>query len=187
MTSPPNNNPDFQSIFIPEVLNHEPKSPEEALDIPTVHVSVDINFEPIENKGDEENFNHDIQYVRTKLLNAIGQADHVLTSLIKLITIDEQLVSMDQPPKGFYRYYDVSTQLLKSISESSKELINLHSNNVKIKKEMEWNTKKEDIDAQKEDGEKVQEIVNKTSTLKDLVSKVKIIQEEQKEDDPNTD
>jgi hypothetical protein len=52
---------------------------------------------------------------------------------------------------------------------------------------MEWNTKKEDIDAQKEDGEKVQEIVNKTSTLKDLVSKVKIIQEEQKEDDPNTD
>ncbi len=156
----------FEDVFQqPEKKDIEVKSIEETFDIPEVKVEVEIKFDPIETKGDKQDFSDDINYVRTKLLHSIGKADKILDNLLAMISMDEKLIEMSQPPKGYYRYYDVSTQLLKSITDASKELINLHSQNLKIKKDMEW---LEVVEVKEED-----KIVNKKVKLNDLIRDVK--------------
>jgi hypothetical protein len=164
----------FEDVF-EEKANMEIVSAEDELDIPKVQVTVDINFEKIESKGEKDDFENDIQYVRTKLLHSIGQADKILNSVIGVITATEQTTGLNEPPRGFHNYYDVSTQLLKSICEASKELINLHTQNLKTRESMGW-MKKEETEVKSENGE---EIVNKNkSNLRDIVNAVKEIKSE---------
>lgn len=164
----------FEDVF-EEKANMEIVSAEDELDIPKVQVTVDINFEKIESKGEKDDFENDIQYVRTKLLHSIGQADKILNSVIGVITATEQTTGLNEPPRGFHNYYDVSTQLLKSICEASKELINLHTQNLKTRESMGW-MKKEEAEVKSENGE---EIVNKNkSNLRDIVNAVKEIKSE---------
>lgn len=161
----------LEDIFDKSTSNDiEVKSPSEQLEIPDVKVEVEIKFDPIVSKSDKEDFIDDIQYVRTKLLHSIGKADKLLDNLVTMIAMDEALIEMSQPPKGYYRYYDVSTSLLKSITEASKELINLHSQNLKIKKEMEWIKEPENQETEIEESKKE---VNKKKNINDLIKEVK--------------
>jgi len=159
----------LEDIFEKHNKEIEVKSPSEQLDIPEVKVEVEIKFDPIESKGDKQDYVDDIQYVRTKLLHSIGKADKLLDNLVTMISMDEALIEMSQPPKGYYRYYDVSTQLLKSIADASKELISLHSQNLKIKKDMEWLTESES----EKESEKENKEVNKKRNINDLIEEVK--------------
>lgn len=163
----------FEDVF-EEKANMEIVSAEDELDIPKVQVTVDINFEKIESKGEKDDFENDIQYVRTKLLHSIGQADKILNSVIGVITATEQTTGLNEPPRGFHNYYDVSTQLLKSICEASKELINLHTQNLKTRESMGWMKKEEAVKSENDDS-----VVNKNrSNLKDIVNAVKEIKSE---------
>jgi hypothetical protein len=165
----------FEDVFEEKLNKMEIVSAEDELNIPEVKVTVDINFEKIESKGEKDDFENDIQYVRTKLLHSIGQADKILNSVIGVITATEQTTGLNEPPRGFHNYYDVSTQLLKSICEASKELINLHTQNLKTRESMGW-MKKEETEVKSENGE---EIVNKNkSNLRDIVNAVKEIKSE---------
>lgn len=157
----------LEDIFEKHNKEIEVKSPSEQLDIPEVKIEVEIKFEPIESKGDKQDYVDDIQYVRTKLLHSIGKADKLLDNLVTMISMDEALIEMSQPPKGYYRYYDVSTQLLKSITDASKELISLHSQNLKIKKDMKWLTESD------KESEKDNKEVNKKKNINDLINEVK--------------
>jgi hypothetical protein len=150
----------YKEIF-PEVI-----SIEEELDIPEVKVNVEVHFDTIESKGDKEDFVDDIHYIRTKLKNSIGQADLILNSLMKKIMVDDEIsASDDNFPKAQYRYYEVSSTLLKSICDASKELINLHTTNVKTKREMDWEEKSID---------NKEEVNNKRSgSLSDLLKNIK--------------
>jgi hypothetical protein len=162
----------FEDVFEEPEKKMQIVSAEDGLDIPEVKVTVDINFEKIESKGEKDDFENDIQYVRTKLLHSIGQADKILNSVIGVITATEQTTGLNEPPRGFHNYYDVSTQLLKSICEASKELINLHTQNLKTRETMGW-IKKTEV---KENDE---ETVNKNkSNLRDIVNSVKSIKSE---------
>lgn len=156
----------IEDIFNKQNNELEVKSPSEQLDIPEVKVEVEIKFDPVETKGDKQDYIDDIQYVRTKLLHSIGKADKLLDNLVTMIAMDEALIELSQPPKGYYRYYDVSTSLLKSITDASKELINLHSQNLKIKKDMEWLKESENEDTDKKE-------VNKKKNVNDLIKEVK--------------
>lgn len=156
----------IEDIFNKQNNELEVKSPSEQLDIPEVKVEVEIKFDPVETKGDKQDYIDDIQYVRTKLLHSIGKADKLLDNLVTMIAMDEALIELSQPPKGYYRYYDVSTSLLKSITDASKELINLHGQNLKIKKDMEWLKESENEDTDKKE-------VNKKKNVNDLIKEVK--------------
>lgn len=162
----------FEDVFEEPEKKMQIVSAEDELNIPEVKVTVDINFEKIESKGEKDDFENDIQYVRTKLLHSIGQADKILNSVIGVITATEQTTGLNEPPRGFHNYYDVSTQLLKSICEASKELINLHTQNLKTRETMGW-IKKAEV---KENDD---ETVNKNkSNLRDIVNSVKSIKSE---------
>ena len=157
----------LEDIFNKSNNELEVKAPSDQLDIPEVKIEVEIKFDKIDSKGDKQDYVDDIQYVRTKLLHSIGKADKLLDNLVTMIATDEALIELSQPPKGYYRYYDVSTSLLKSITDASKELINLHSQNLKIKTEMEWlkdNASEEDKDKKE---------VNKKKNVNDLIKEVK--------------
>ena len=155
---------EFSDIFEKtEGIDAGIKSIESELDIPTIHVDVNLTFDAINSEGDKEDFTKDVAYVRTKLLHSIAKADNILNSLIKLMVIDDQLMAMNEPPKGFHRYYEVSTQLLKSISDASKELISLHTQNLKIRKEMDIGTKTD----------KPEEKVNTKMSIQELLKKAK--------------
>lgn len=154
----------------------------DALDIPEIKVDVNISFETPESEGDKIDFDKDIQYVRNKLLNGIGQADKILTSLLKKIIIDDETSMMpEQQSKGYHKYYEASTELLKSICDSSKELLNLHSLNLKTKKDMGWIKESEEIEEDKPD-EKPQKTSGK---LSDIVNKFKTAEKENKNVDLN--
>jgi len=163
----------FEDVF-EEKQNMEIVSVESELEIPEIKVTVDINFEKIETKGDKADFENDIQYVRTKLLHSIGSADKILNSVISVITATEETTGLNQPPRGFHNYFEVSTQLLKSICDASKELINLHTQNLKTRESMGWLKKDEITNAETEE-----EKVNKNkSNLRDIVNSVKAIKSE---------
>lgn len=140
----------FDDIFSKKADKEvEIQSPEDELDVPEMKVDVQVHFDKIESNGDQEDFQSDIQYLRTKLLRSIAQADKILTSLLKKISIDDEIIDSSDTPRGYYRYYEVSTQILKQICDASKELVNLHTANMKTKKEMGWIDTLESIDPSK--------------------------------------
>lgn len=159
---------EYDDIFdqaVDDFQNQTVVNPEDELEIPPLKVDVKIDFEKIESIDDKTDFISDMQYLRTKLLTGIGQADQILQSLLKRINIDDSL-NGDTQPKGFYRYYEVSSQILKQICDASKELVNLHASNTKIKKDMGWDKVKTDEEVNIGDRK-----VN--MTLKDIISEVK--------------
>ena len=158
----------FDDIFDQSVEDTEKTiiSAEEELDVPEMKVDVNIQFDKVESVDDETDFTHDMQYLRTKLLNSIEQADQILQSLLKRIIIDDTIAADSTPQRGYYRYYEVSSQILKQICDASKELVNLHTSNTKIKKEMGWNQ----VVDNKECKNGKEKIVN---TLQDVVNGLK--------------
>lgn len=169
---------EYDEIFDQKINDFEQNtvSVEDELDIPDLKVDINVTFDSIESKGDKEDFISDMQYLRTKLLQGIAQADQILNSLMKRIKIDDELTTVDAAPKGFYRYYEVSSQILKQICDASKELVNLHSSNTKIKKDMGWNAEDEIKDVT--DGlEKVNKV---KSDLRSIVNELKEFEKESK-------
>lgn len=177
----------FEDIF-PSEQEPQPEDFNSSLDIPDIKVDVNISFETPKSEGDKEDFDKDLQYVRNKLLNSIGQADQILTSLLKKIIVDDTTSMLpEQQPKGYYKYYEASTQLLKSICDSSKELLNLHSTNIKTKKEMGWikqDDEKEKID--EKTGEVIKPTTN-TGTMSDIVNKFKDMKKDSENANKNND
>ncbi len=156
-------------------IEKEVKSIEDELDIPEMKVSVDIKFDALETKSDEEDFLHDINYARTQLLKSMGQADQILQSLLKkIISDDEQMVEVKRAAP---RYYEVSSQILKSICDASKEIVALHAQNIKIKKDMEWNIKNKVNNEDDKSENVVKEEPKKT--LREIVQQVKDIEKEE--------
>lgn len=134
-----NENAELEELF-GKSEDSNPQTPEvvpveEELDIPKVHIDVDLKYEKAEHKGDIEDYSDDIQYVRNILLKNLASADKILESLMKKITVNDELDSLNDTNGGRYqaKYYEISTLLIKSICDAGKELINLHSTNLKIK------------------------------------------------------
>lgn len=175
---------DYHEVF-PMEQEVQPEDFNDALDIPEIRVDVNINFETPASEGEKIDFDKDIQYVRNKLLNGIGQADKILTSLLKKIIIDDETSMMpEQQTKGYHKYYEASTELLKSICDSSKELLNLHSLNLKTKKEMGWIKEEEDGDGEEKPDEKPKKM---SGNLSDIVNKFKNTEKENKNVNINND
>lgn len=153
---------DYDDIFdqaVDDFQNQKVVDIEDSLEIPPLKVDVNINFDKIESIDDKTDFISDMQYLRTKLLTGIGQADQILQSLLKRINIDDS-INGDNQPKGFYRYYEVSSQILKQICDASKELVNLHTSNSKIKKDMGWTEISEVNNGDKKTSATLQDVIN---------------------------
>lgn len=165
---------DYNEIFQKDIENIQDElgitSINEELEIPEIKVTVDIKCEPIESDGDEKDFSNDVQYLRGKLLHSVGKADQILESLLKKIRIDDEMdLAQPNSSKSYYRYYEVSAQLLKSICDASRELVNLHASSVKIKKDMNWlevKSKEEAIEKIEKTRGNLREIVNNIRDIK---------------------
>ena len=147
----------------PEILEKEQKvtSVEDELDIPTVKVDVDIHYQKAISKGDKEDYEDDMAYARNTLLKSLGSADKILESLMKKIVANDQIsVDDDTSPKIQVKYYEISTILVKSICDASKELINLHVANSKVKHDNPW-------------VEQVENKQNNTMTTNELLKHIK--------------
>lgn len=143
----------------------EVKSVEDELEIPKVEVNVNIEYQKVESKGDKEDYKDDAQYVRGTLLRTIGKADRILESLMKKIVSADELMNIEEESfsKPQARYYEISSTLVKSICDASKELLNLHATNSKIKHENEWELKKEDT----------KDEANVTMSTQDLIRQIR--------------
>lgn len=134
-------------LDINEIMPQQEVTPvEDELEIPKVEVNVSIEYQKLESKGDKEDYNDDAQYVRGTLLRTIGKADKILESLMKKIVSADEMMNIEEESfsKPQAKYYEISSTLVKSICDASKELINLHATNSKIKHDNEWdNTNKE--------------------------------------------
>lgn len=130
-------------LDINEIMPQQEVTPvEDELEIPKVEVNVSIEYQKLESKGDKEDYNDDAQYVRGTLLRTIGKADKILESLMKKIVSADEMMNIEEESfsKPQAKYYEISSTLVKSICDASKELINLHATNSKIKHDNEWDS-----------------------------------------------
>jgi hypothetical protein len=140
---------------------------EDELGIPTVKVDVDIHYEKAESKGDKEDYQDDLAYSRNVLLKSLGTADKILESLMKKIAANDQITVDDETsPRIQVKYYEITPVLVKSICDASKELINLHISNTKVKNENSWNSKEDTKNA----GETTNDVLRKLKLLKESQS-----------------
>lgn len=125
---------------------------EEELDIPKVNVNINLSYDKAVSKGDEQDYSDDISYARNILLKTLASSDKILESLMKKIVANDEMMDIDGNDfsKPQARYYEVSSLLTKAICDISKELINLHATNTKIKHENDWNKNNNDVNDEKQ-------------------------------------
>lgn len=144
----------FPDLNLNDAINDEFKSIEETLNIDEVELNIDLL--EVKNESDKVNFEDDYTFIRTKLIHSIQKGDYILDVILKRAQMME-----------VFKDYKVASQLLQSICEGSKTLMDLHKQSLVLKKDLDWIIKNDNDNESNEDVPTVKE-----KTLDELLGEV---------------